>query len=226
MMALQAQVTLSLDPCPLSGSGTVWEVAKVPGDLTHSGSSTIDLAWERTFTDLPDGWTNAICDPNLCYAPFADEPLGPGAVLETFPINPGETILGDNLYAQFQPNGIVGTGTIRLNIYEVADPSNSVLCEFSFSAIASSTDDPELVTVSLHPNPVRDRVRVMTSSNAPVRQVQLYNLVGKVVQTVDLGSSMNTFDLDLTTLQEGMYFARMFNASGELVASKRFNKLH
>lgn len=225
LMALQAQATLSLDPCPLSETGNIWDLQKVKGDLTHSGGTAIDLAWERTFSDIPDGWTTAVCDPNQCYAPFADEPIGPGSVLIPFAIDGGATISGDQLYVQFQPSGISGTGTVRLNIYELANINNSVTCEFTFTALATSTGDPEVVNVSFQPNPVRDRVRVVTSTNAPVAQVQLYNLVGKLVKTVDLGSAMNSFDLDLSTMQEGMYFARLLNASGELVASKRFNKL-
>ncbi len=222
---LQAQSTLSLDPCPLSESGNIWDLAKVKGDLSHSGSTDIELAWIRSMVDIPSEWTTSVCDPNLCYAPFSDEPLGPGDVLEPFTIMAGQTISGEQMYVQFQPNTTPGTGSVMLKIYEIANPNNSVECEFSFSAVATSTGDPELVTVSLQPNPVGDRVRVVTSSNAPVRQVQLYNLVGKLVKQVDLGSAVNAFDLDLTELQEGMYFARMLNASGELVASKRFNKL-
>jgi hypothetical protein len=230
VLALQVSgqaITLSLDPCPHSGSGNPWDISKVQSDLTHSGASAIDVAWERLLEDVPEGWTTAICDPNQCYAPFADEPLGPGSVLIPFSMNPGETVLGDYFYVQFVPYGIPGNGTVRLRVYEVGNPNNSIVCSFAFDALSTGLSSPAVSPgISFHPNPVRSELRVQTPANQAVRTVEVYNVVGKLVNRYDLGAERTQFQLDLSALKEGMYFARLINASGNLLGSKRFSKVN
>jgi hypothetical protein len=220
-----AQGTLQLYPCPVDVSGDYWTLKKAESDLSNLSNVSADLAWERTFVDMPEGWSTAVCDPNQCYAPFADEPLGPGAVLETFEVGPLETIPGSTFYVQFQPAGIAGNGTVRLNVYEVANPANSVLCEFRFEAVATSTGTVAVAPIAFHPNPVRDRIRVSTPAERAVTRVEIYSLVGKVIRHVDLGSAQTRFDLDVSDLGEGMYFARLMDGEGNLVTSKRFSKV-
>ena len=229
-LALQVSgqgVTLSLDPCPHSGSGNPWDISKVQSDLTHSGASGIDVAWERLLEDVPEGWTTAVCDPNQCYAPFADEPLGPGSVLIPFNMSPGETVAGENFYVQFVPNGIPGSGTVRLSVYEVGNPNNSLVCSFSFDALTTGLSSPlSSPGISFNPNPVRSELRVQTPASQAVRSVEVYNVVGKLVSRHDLGGDRTQFQLDLSALKEGMYFARLLNASGELLESKRFSTVN
>jgi hypothetical protein len=226
---LQAQVTLRMDPCPAFASGDIWSVNRVEANLIHSGDSTIDIAWERTYVDIPDGWISAVIDPNMNHAPFLDEPLGPDGTLMTFPIGAGDTIPGNRFYVLFNPFETAGTGVVHFKVYELANPSNHVLCTYTFSTVASSTVDPSMVdpamgTLHMAPNPARDYIRVHTSSHAALRYVQLYSSIGQLVRTVDMGSPMTELELDLSTLEDGMYIARIMNASGEPIGSKRFCK--
>ena len=226
-IALQGQsVTLSLDPCGIDATGNAWDLKKLQTALNHSGGSTINVAWERVLEDIPEGWATAICDPNQCYSPFSDEPLGPGSVLIPFPMTAGQTITGDAFYVQFQPNGVAGSGTVRLKVYEVGNPNNSIICAYEFDAVATGLNSPSTGSFQFHPNPVRNEIRVSAPATSKIKTVEIYSVVGKLVRRYDLGAERSTFQLDLSELKEGMYFARMLNGSNVLVESKRFSKVN
>jgi len=219
-------VTLSIEPCGIEASGNVWDIKKLQSPLNHSGGSTIDVAWERVLVDIPAEWQTAVCDPNQCYSPFSDEPLGPGSVLVPFPMTSGETISGDAFYVQFIPNGVPGSGTVRLKVYEVGNPNNSIICSYEFDAVATGLSSPSTGSFQFHPNPVRNEIRVSAPSASKIRTVEIYSVVGKLVRRYDLGVERSSFQLDLSELKEGMYFARMLNGSNVLVESKRFSKVN
>ena len=214
-----------MEPCSNSETGNFWDLVKVQTTLSHSGGSPIDVLWERLLVDIPTGWKTAVCDPNQCYAPASDEPLGPGAVLIPFAMAGGSSISGDQFYVQFQPNGIPGTGNVRLNVYESGNPNNSSLCSFEFTALATGIDDPGTTSVGFYPNPARTEMKV-TAGESRVRVVEIYSVVGKLVNRIDLGMEKSTFQLDVSGLKEGMYFARMLNNNNLLVESKRFSKVN
>ncbi len=219
-------VTLSLEPCINEADGNAWDLKKLGGTLSHSGGSTINVLWERVFVDIPSEWTTSVCDPNLCYAPFADEPLGPGSVLIPFTMTAGSSIPGSSFYVQFQPNGVPGSGTVRLKIYEEGNPNNSTLCSFEFNAVATGINNPTPSEVMFYPNPVRNEIRVSAPQASRIRTVEIYNVVGKLVRKFDLGQDRSTFQLNVSELKEGMYFARLLNTNNELVESKRFSKVN
>ena len=224
--AIQAQVTMTLDPCPISATGNIWDSAqKAKGDLTNLINDGYEVAWERTFVDIPDGWTTSVCDLNQCYAPFSDEPLGPGDVLIPFFLPASATVSGESFYVQFSPNSNPGVGTVRLLVYEVADPTNSILCEYRFEVVTTGTETAKGELIAINPNPVSDRIRVQAPASQAVQIVEIYSLVGKLAMQIDLGSEQTSFDLDVTNLREGMYFARMLDANMQLVGSKRFSKV-
>lgn len=226
-LAVQGQaITLSLDPCGIDATGNAWDLKKLQTPLSHSGASTINVAWERVLVDIPAEWATAVCDPNQCYSPFSDEPLGPGSVLIPFTMTSGQTISGEGFYVQFQPNGVPGSGTVRLKVYEVGNPNNSIICSFEFDAVATGLSSPSASSFQFNPNPVRNEIRVSAPANAKIRMVEIYSVVGKLVRRYDLGSERSTFQLDLSELKEGMYFARMLNGSNDLVESKRFSKVN
>ena len=214
-----------MDPCINEGTGNAWDLKKVTTLLAHSGGGPIDVVWQRVLVDIPTGWKTAVCDPNQCYAPASDEPLGPGSVLIPFSMGAGSSITGDQFYVQFQPNGIPGSGTVRLKVYELGNPNNSVICGFNFDAVATGFNTPTNAPVVFYPNPVHNEIKV-TSTSSRIRTIEIYSVVGKQVKRIDLGSERSTFQLDVTELKEGMYFARMLNGNNILVESKRFSKVN
>ena len=220
-------LTLSIVPCGQEMDGNVWDLTKLPADLTHSGTTTINVAWERLSVDMPEEWATAVCDPNQCYAPMADQPLGPGSVLIPFSMDAGSTVTGAEFYVQFIPNGVSGSGSVSLRVYEVGNPNNSLTCNYTFNALATSIGDVQASSpLSIFPNPIHQTMRVNAATGMPISSVEIYSIVGRMIRKIELGAERQSFELDLGGLKEGMYFARFMNKDNELVESRRFSKVN
>jgi hypothetical protein len=227
MVVLQAQSTLTIDPCPVVKDGSIWELNKAQAELSNSASSDLDIAWERVEVDIPAGWSTSVCDPNQCYAPFSDEPLGPSSELLTFSIPASGTIDGAQFYCQFIPNGIPGSGTVRLDVYDANDLSNVTQCTFTVNAVATGIDEPKVEAVVItYPNPVTNKMFISGPASEQIAAIEVFNIVGKKVSKFEFNGQTNEVDIDLSELKEGMYLARIISAKGELIGSKRFSKVN
>lgn len=81
-----------------------------------------------------------------------------------------------------------------------------------------SSDD-----VSLFPNPARDAVNVIYDQNAGVKKIAIYNLIGKMMQAY-IPMDTRSAKLDLDNIPSGVYFIRLMDSQGHVVATRRFNK--
>ena len=95
-----------------------------------------------------------------------------------------------------------------------SDPSNTV----TFTTEADGIADYELAT-SLYPNPNNGQFTV-ASEQYTVNSVQIYDVYGKLLKTVEVNS--NTAVIDAHELSAGMYFVRISTEKG--VVTKSFVK--
>lgn len=75
------------------------------------------------------------------------------------------------------------------------------------SACAISTDDHELVTFSVYPNPAQQIINVAAASHDRTLQVALYDMTGKLVY--DVQTLSNPAQIDLQHLPTGLYVMRI-----------------
>ena len=70
--AVQAQsyITLSADTSYATSSPD--EIHKAEVVVTNNGPDGQNMTWVRVVNDKPEEWETSVCDPNLCWAPFAD----------------------------------------------------------------------------------------------------------------------------------------------------------
>jgi hypothetical protein len=92
--------------------------------ITNTSSEAITLHWVRQNVVTPSGWATAVCDHIQCYPLEVDE--------KDLPIDAGATI---ELKMNFYPDGIDGTGSCDLVIYDIADQENTK-ATYSFTATA------------------------------------------------------------------------------------------
>jgi hypothetical protein len=142
-LALLAVVALTIASCspdepdePTAPKFTVTEInytatanASEPELITkisikNTSSEAITLHWVRQNVVIPTGWATAVCDHIQCYPVEVDE--------KDLPLDAGATI---ELKMNFYPDGIDGTGTCDLVIYDKADQTNTT-GTYSFSATA------------------------------------------------------------------------------------------
>ncbi len=138
-LALFAVITFSISSCTpddtepkftvteinfsVSGNVTDSELnAKV--HVTNTSDETITLHWIRQNVITPTGWKTTVCDHNQCYPETTNE--------QDLVLTAGEEI---ELKFAFYPEGIEGTGTADLVIYDKADRTNTE-GTFNFSGTA------------------------------------------------------------------------------------------
>lgn len=84
-------------------------------------------------------------------------------------------------------------------------------------------DQTESIQASLKvfPNPVEEKVMVQFANRtAEVESIQIYDISGVLVKTINAGEIEEDSSIDVSTLQSGIYFLRVFSTEGKLYNSK------
>lgn len=227
-----AQSTVVIDPCPVSTNGSIWDgIVKAESFVTNNGATAADFGWERMSVNIPEGWTTSVCDPNQCYAPFADAPLNPSNDLISFTVASGATIGGttgtEQFYIQFIANGIPGVGEVELRVYEDGNEGNSTTCTFTADLVATNVEEVNYEdAITMYPNPARDVMFLSAPAEANVAFVELINVVGSRIDRIQVAGGITRAEIDLRDLKEGIYFARILDSENKILASRRFSKVN
>lgn len=75
--------------------------------------------------------------------------------------------------------------------------------------------------VILFPNPAKDVINVIYD-DASIRSVAVFNLIGRAVKVFK--TTGNSAKIELGDVPTGVYFLRLMNGQGEVVATRKFNK--
>lgn len=76
--------------------------------------------------------------------------------------------------------------------------------------------------IKVYPNPARESVNVTFDGNDNVKTVGVYNLLGQPISVYHVvGSSAN---IPLNEVPSGVYFLRMYDGQGKIVATRRFTR--
>lgn len=71
---------------------------------------------------------------------------------------------------------------------------------------------PFVITDNLYPNPCTGKFTIQTNSSAS-QNVQIYSVIGKIVFTQTISGTTN---INVDTLQQGVYIARMTNGTNTI----------
>jgi len=76
--------------------------------------------------------------------------------------------------------------------------------------------------IVLYPNPADNELNVVYGANADIKNIAVYNIIGKVLAVYKVaGSGAN---LNLENIPSGIYFVRLCNSNGNVVATRKFTK--
>jgi hypothetical protein len=81
----------------------------------------------------------------------------------------------------------------------------------------NSSDD-----VIMYPNPAREALNVVFDSKAGIKTIAVYNLIGKLMGPIYRPSSNISAKISLDDMPTGVYFLRLMDAQGHVVATRRF----
>ena len=203
---------------------TTGPTMEVYNRLRSTSSTPVTLEWKMTLDAIPASWSLVgVCDNIACRTPASSRD---GSWKPTLPYDSSYAandfhIAYDNMMAVPNNTSAVAQITVR----EVGNSSSQKT--YTFIATKSTTGvvkvsrtDDEVV---LYPNPARDNINVLFSEAAGVKNIALYNLIGKPVMVYRVQDN-NSAKLDLNTVASGVYFMRLMNAQGTVVATRRFTR--
>ena len=83
------------------------------------------------------------------------------------------------------------------------------------SSIFKINDD-----IKLYPNPAGDQLNVVFNTDVNVKNIAIYNLIGKMQNVYRVNG--NNAGLDISSLPAGVYFVRFIDDQGGVIATRRF----
>lgn len=208
------------------------EIAVYNG-IKSGSSNNLVVKWNVISASFGTGWTgNGICDNYQCYTSSSNVYSG----LTSFNSNPYDnsaypsSINGSahDFHALFgidnavAPNG--SYSVVRVNALDTIGKTSRTLTFIAYKGTLdvktfSSSDD-----VVLFPNPARDAVNVIYDEKAGVKTIAVYNLIGKLMGPIYKPSSNSSAKIDLDDMPTGIYFLRLMDGQGHVVATRRFTR--
>lgn len=183
-------------------------------------SSDLSLNWRLTNVVLPGGWSiDGVCDNNLCYTDVSNLQMSSKT---TNPISGS-----GNMDFKVQYDGTAApNNTAAIVTASFTDPSSFTTKSASFIATkvatgvisVTKTDD----NVVIYPNPAKDDLNILFDGNSGVKNIAVYNLIGKVVNVYKVNGS--SAKLNVSSIPSGIYFVRLLDTQGRIVATRKFTR--
>jgi len=214
---------------------TVWQTvngsATVMGPVTNKEDSTITLKWSVLSTSFPADWLTetafSICDDEFCRS-NASGALWNGTGGNTY----------HPLYYSNASKDSVGDFHLLLNLTGLSSGSHYVTVRFSHTPTGTSTTETFVINkwptavsnvnnadnnIVLYPNPAHDEVNVVYDENADIKNIAVYNIIGKVMAVYKVTNNTSA-NLNLENIPSGIYFVRLINSHGDVVVTRKFTK--
>lgn len=113
----------------------------------------------------------------------------------------------------FKPNSVIKSGSVTLAKIEDC-PVQKTTTEDLKMAPETSFDD-----IKLYPNPTRSRLSIETSGT-PIAEIAISSFEGKSILVHKLKESTQLYQIDMSDLQNGIYFLAIKSNTGELIIKK------
>jgi hypothetical protein len=209
---LAQSLSLSDENGPISPGGTVMVVgdpmdaiisARI--DVTNDGSSSINVKVFRRIVSVLPGTSNYFCW-GVCFEPDVDTSL------TSWPIAPGET--NDLFYGDLEPLEQIGSSFITYVFYDADNMADSISVTVEFKASPEGIADnlESMVSISnAYPNPANKTAYFDYTLDEGLNNATLVvsNLLGAVVETVNVPASENRVQLNTSSMQNGLYICTL-----------------
>lgn len=178
---------------------------------------TLQVKVRRYNVDVVSGSENAFCW-DLCYTPFTAESVN-SITMEPNSVKP-------NFYADFFPNGNAGLSTLKYCFFNEDNMADSACIMVYFYASPTGVEsviytDANTVS-SAYPNPASatTKLNYTLRNDAGKAKLELHNMLGAKVRTIDLAEKMASIELSLNNLESGVYFYSLV-VDDKAVATKK-----
>lgn len=203
--------TLTLD----SSLATCGAQAALIYTLHNTSATDSTFMWRLTYNAFPHAWTTGLCDPGLCLSPIPH-------TTRTFTITPGHT---GTLMLELNPSDS-GCGALQILVWSPADSAASATYLNYYSCLSCrplAVAEVQAGTLHFYPNPVRSALKISFGQYLNNGVVEIYSLLGNKVFSQAIGSRDAEAELDLSSLENGLYIARI-SEGGKVIATRKFTR--
>lgn len=206
------QLILEEDTSYASGSPNF--IIECDNSVQNLSANSVNLKWTRTELMMPSGWASQVCDKNNCY--------NPPVSIQSFVLAPNET---GALKVKFVPNG-PGTSMVKLDVNATDNSGLNTTAYFVAMANSTGIKTQEIRDLLMYPTPVRENMQVVFKPTMKPLRIDIFNVLGQKVKTFPVQLEPNNFrmELQLSDLDKGMYFLRLYQAGSTQVITKQFTK--
>jgi len=220
-----AQITLTPNTAEIVGDPAVLNEVHI--DFHNEGANQT-MTWMRTVNDIPPEWKSSVCDFNLCWADFADEP-------DDYFDAPADTI--GTVYVKFDArnfhdgafNPMPGCGTVEVNFFSVLDSANYNALGVFYARLGVDAEDCKTIIASpslensflIYPNPAKNTVNAVASFSANIQHADIINTTGYIVRSFNWETASGKMTFNLNDLPTGIYFIRLVNADNASIYTEK-----
>lgn len=192
----------------------------IPNYIKNISANPIRIKWRIVNYNFPTGWQfDGLCDDVQCYT--AAGGILNGIYKRTGVIAAGATIADFHAIITDTAATVGSSAFVRA---ELTDTATNYTRTVTFIATRNTLGVSTVVSyddeVELYPNPAHNAVNITFSAAARVKNIAIYNLIGKVVSVYRVTG--NSAKLEIDDLPAGIYFARLTDVEGKLVATRKF----
>ncbi len=191
-------------------------------DNVSPASGPVTLKWNVVATNFPTDWISAagMCDNFLCYNLNTLTPSGIVKTSDPYPVSGNH-----DFHLQFNQGAATSNGTyyVRAKLVNPAAP-DSVYATFIVTKTAVGVEQVTRTNeeLSLYPNPATSEINLVYGGSADVKTVSIYNIIGKLMSVYRVNG--NSANMSLENMPGGIYFVRLADAQGQIVATRKFTK--
>ena len=196
-------------------------------DITNMTNEQVSLRWLRKASpDCNVEWELPVCDNNNCYPAAVSSNIDPNLGLDNPAIlEAGET--SDLFSLHVKPKGQAGCCTVELEFYLTSDP-NTVIETIEFDIRINnptcspvSTSEEVVSALRVFPNPMTDLFQLEGNDANDVKELAVYNLIGRQVRSFDATTATS---FDMGGLPGGIYLIGMVGEDGNILKTVRISR--
>jgi hypothetical protein len=177
----------------------------------NTSGDTLELGIEIVKNTIDESWDGMICLQGLCLGQIRPE----GFTSQMVPIS-GE--LNGYTKLTVYPAGGTQSGELRIRVYNLNNPTDGDTCTWIVNSVPSvGLNESSLVDISIYPNPARHTLNIKSILSSD--KIEIINLFGKVMMHQTYASNSN-IQLDISSLNRGYYFVRLYDRDTLLKTEK------
>jgi len=221
---------------PLDTVLATFNKAGSPGDnITDTTGNDLVIKWKVKACNFPADWLTpaafGICDDNTCFSNSGNnlwnKTTGLGSTYTAiYRHNAAHDSTGSfGLSMNLAGSDTLGTYYVTVNLRDTSSGYNkdvTFMVTKTLNTVGVNQVSNVQNEILLYPNPANNELNVVYDEASDIKNIAVYNIIGKVMAVYKVGST--SANLNLENVPAGIYFVRLYNGSGSVIATRKFTR--